>query len=54
MPGVFKLLSERRPLAEYRAFPVDDINGKDEDERDTGEDCRSVRKRVISNVCTKG
>ena len=45
-----QLLSERRPLPEHGAFPVDDVHRDDQQERDAEQDGGCVGERVRADV----
>jgi len=53
--GVGELLREGGPLAQGGAFPVDDVDGDDEEEGDAEEDCGGVGEVVFAaDVCEEG
>jgi len=52
--GIGELLREWRALAEDGAFPVDDVDGDNEDEGDAEEDCGGVCEMVFAFAANVG
>lgn len=48
MLSIRQLLSEGRALAQNRTFPVDNVDGDDENNRDAEEDGRGVFEMVLA------